>query len=146
MAGESIQNVLQVDNSSVAIIIPPEVFNNSSVLNDEEEISMVFAEYDSSVLYPLSPDSVLFANENISYANFSIGSNLLAATIVHHEDAIVEVETAVSIVFKLDSEVIIYWMSRGIPIITINFKIRIPRLSCVSSGTSLLQVCHIFLV
>lgn len=107
MAGESIQNVLQVDNGSVTIIIPPEVFNNSSVLSDEEEISMVFAEYDFSVLYPLQPDSVLFANENISYANFSIASNLLAATIVGHEDAIVELETAVSIVFKLDSEVIL---------------------------------------
>ena len=118
LAGESIQNVSQVDNSPVTIIIPSEVFN-SSVLDDEEEISMVFAEYDLSVLYPLPPDSVLFANENISYANFSIASNLLAATIVGHEDEIVDLETAVSIILKLDSEVILWWISRGTVVTTI---------------------------
>ena len=103
LAGE---NVSQVNNSSATIIIPPKVFN-SPVLDDEEEISMVFAEYDLPILYPLLPDSVLFANENTSYANFSVASNLLAATIVGHEDEIVDMETAVSIIFKLDSEVIL---------------------------------------
>ena len=68
---------------------------------------MVFAEYDLSVLYPLQPESVLFANANISYVNFSVASNLLAATIAGHEVDIVDMETAVSIIFKLDSEVIL---------------------------------------
>ena len=69
---------------------------------------MVFAEYDLSVLYPLPPDSVLFVNKNISYANFSVASNLLATRIVvGHDDEIMDIETAVSIIFKLDSEVIL---------------------------------------
>ena len=102
-ASGPITNVSQVDNSSVTIIIPPEVFN-SSVLNDEEEISMVFAEYDSSVLYPLPPDSVLFI-ENVSYANFSVASTLLTATIVGHEDEMVDLGASVTIVLKLESEV-----------------------------------------
>ena len=102
-ASDPITNISQVDNSSVTIIIPPEVFN-SSILSDEDEISMVFAEYDSSILYPLPPDSELFI-ENISYANFSVASTLLTATIVGHEDEMVDLEASVTIVLKLESEV-----------------------------------------
>ena len=105
MASDPIMNASQVVNNSVTIIIPPEVFN-SSVLNGEEEISMVFAEYDSSVLYPLPPDSVLFTDENVTYTNFSVASNLLTATIVGYEDDTVELETNVTIVLNLYSEVI----------------------------------------
>ena len=102
--GPSINNASQVDNSSVTITLPPELFN-SSVLRDEEEISMVFAEYDSSVLYPLPPNSALFTDENETYANFSVASTLLTATIVGHEDDMVELETSVTIILKLESEV-----------------------------------------
>ena len=101
---EMVQNISDVDNSSVTIIVPPEVFN-SSVLDGEEEISMVFAEYDSSVLYPLPPDSVLFTEENVTYTNFSVASTLLTATIVGHEDEIVDLAIDVTIVLKLDSKV-----------------------------------------
>ena len=104
IAGEVPQNVSQVDNSSVTIILPPEVFN-SSVLSDEEEISMVFAEYDSSVLYPLPPNSELFTDENVTYTNFSVASTLLTATIVGHESDIVDLPVEVTLVLKLDSKV-----------------------------------------
>ena len=104
VAGPSINNVSEVDNSSVTIILPPELFN-SSVLRDEEEISMVFAEYDSSVLYPLPPNSALFTDENETYANFSVASTLLTATIVGYEDNMVELETNITIILKLESEV-----------------------------------------
>ena len=98
-----IRNISDVDNSSVTIIIPPEVFN-SSVLNGEEEIAVVFAEYDSSVLYPLPPDSVLFTDENVTYTNFSVASTLLTATIVGYEN-IDNLDVDVTIVLKLDSKV-----------------------------------------
>ena len=68
---------------------------------------MVFAEYDSSVLYPLPPNSVLFTDENVTYTNFSVASTLLTATIVGHEDEIVDLEANVTIVLKLESEVLI---------------------------------------
>ena len=103
VAGDRIQSVSQVSNDSVSIVIPPEVFN-SSVLRDEEEIAMVFAEYDSSILYPLPPNSALFTNENVTYSNFSVASTLLTATIVGHE--IVDLEINVTFVLKLDSEVL----------------------------------------
>ena len=99
-----ISNISQVDNSSVTIMIPPEVFN-SSVLEGEEEIAMVFAEYDSSVLYPLPQDSELFTDENVTYTNFSVASTLLTATIVGYEDTMVDLTTNVTIVLKLESEV-----------------------------------------
>ena len=104
-ADNPIKNISKINNSSVTIIVPPEVFN-SSVLDGEEEISMVFAEYDSSVLYPLPPDSVLFTEENVTYTNFSVASTLLTATIVGHEDEIVNLSTNVTIILKLESEVI----------------------------------------
>ena len=104
-ADDPIKNISKINNSSVTIIVPPEVFN-SSVLDGEEEISMVFAEYDSSVLYPLPPDSVLFTEENVTYTNFSVASTLLTATIVGHEDEIVNLSTNVTIILKLESEVI----------------------------------------
>ena len=104
VAGPPINNISLVDNSSVTIILPPEVFN-SSVLSDEEEISMVFAEYDSSVLYPLPPNSELFTDENVTYTNFSVASTLLTATIVGYEDKMVELDTNITIILKLDSEV-----------------------------------------
>ena len=88
-------------------MIPPEVFN-SSVLNGEEEISMVFAEYDSSVLYPLPFNSTLFTDENVTYTNFSVASNLLTATIVGYEDQMADLEANVTIVLKLESGVIIH--------------------------------------
>lgn len=75
------------------------------MLHDEEVISMVFAEYDSSVLYPLPPDSVLFTDENVTYTNFSIASTLLTATIIGHEDDIVNLGVDVTVVLKLDSKV-----------------------------------------
>ena len=103
-ATDQILNGSQVDNSSVTIILPPEVFN-SSVLSDEEEISMVFAEYDSSVLYPLPPNSELFTDDNVDYMNFSIASALLTATIVGHETDIVNLEMNVTFILKLNSEV-----------------------------------------
>ena len=103
-ASGPVSNISQVDNSSVTIIIPPQVFN-SSVLEDEEEVSMVFAEYDLSVLYPLPPDSVLFTDKNISYANFSVASTLLTATIVGYEDEMVDLGASVTTVLKLESEV-----------------------------------------
>ena len=106
-ADGQINNISQINNSSVSIIIPPEVFN-SSVLDGEDEVSMVFAEYDSSVLYPLPPDSVLFTDENVTYTNFSVASTLLTATIVGHEDEIVNMETNITIILKLESEVILY--------------------------------------
>ena len=102
VVGDPIQSISQVDNRSVSIIIPPEVFN-SSVLRDEEEIAMVFAEYDSSVLYPLPSNSALFTDENVTYTNFSVASTLLTATIVGYE--IIDLEVNVSYVLKLDSEV-----------------------------------------
>ena len=101
--GDPIQSISQVDNRSVSIIIPPEVFN-SSVLRDEEEIAMVFAEYDSSVLYPLPSNSALFTDENVTYTNFSVSSTLLTATIVGYE--IIDLEVNVSYILKLDSEVL----------------------------------------
>ena len=101
VVGDPIQSISEVGNNSVSIIIPPEVFN-SSVLRDEEEIAMVFAEYDSSVLYPLPSNSALFTDENVTYTNFSVASNLLTATIMGHEI----VEMNVTYVLKLDSEVI----------------------------------------
>ena len=103
VVGDPIQSISQVDNTSISIIIPPEVFN-SSVLRDEEEIAMVFAEYDSSVLYPLPSNSALFTDENVTYTNFSIASTLLTATIVGYE--IIDLEVNVSYVLKLDSEVL----------------------------------------
>ena len=80
--------------------------SNNSALRDEEEISMVFAEYDSSVLYPLPPNSVLFTDENVTYTNFSVASTLLTATIVGHEDEIFDLEAEVTIVLKLESKVL----------------------------------------
>lgn len=68
---------------------------------------MVFAEYDSSTLYPLPPDSVLFTDENVTYSNFSVASTLLTATIVGHEDDIVDLDVDVTVVLKLDSKVTI---------------------------------------
>ena len=105
VAEETIQNISQVDNTSVSIIIPPEVFN-SSVLRDEKEIAMVFAEYDSSVLYPLPSNSALFTDENVTYTNFSVASTLLTATIVGHEDEIVDLDVDITIVLKLESKVL----------------------------------------
>lgn len=105
VAEGTIQNISQVDNSSVSIIIPPEVFN-SSVLRDEEEIAMVFAEYDSSVLYPLPSNSALFTEENVTYTNFSVASILLTATIVGHENDIVDLDTDITLVLKLESKVL----------------------------------------
>ena len=102
---EIVRNVSQVDNSSVSIIIPPEVFN-SSILRDEEEIAMVFAEYDSSVLYPLPSNSTLFTDENVTYTNFSVASTLLTATIVGHENDIVDLDTDITLVLKLESKVL----------------------------------------
>ena len=67
---------------------------------------MVFAEYDSSVLYPLPPNSVLFTDENVTYTNFSVASTLLTATIVGHEDEIFDLEAEVTIVLKLESKVL----------------------------------------
>ena len=67
---------------------------------------MVFAEYDSSVLYPLPPNSALFTDENVTYTNYSVASTLLTATIVGHEDEIVDLETEVTIVLKLESKVL----------------------------------------
>ena len=99
-----IRNVSNVDNSSVSIIIPPEVFNNSK-FRDEEEIAMVFAEYDSSTLYPLPSNSVLFTDENVTYTNFSVASTLLTATIVGHEDDIVDLDVDITLVLKLESQV-----------------------------------------
>ena len=81
---------------------------NSSVLSDEEEIAMVFAEYDSSVLYPLPSNSVLFTDENVTYTNFSVASTLLTATIVGHEDDIVDLDVDVTLVLKLESKVLMY--------------------------------------
>ena len=104
VAEEPIQNISQVDNSSVTIMIPPEVFN-SSVLEGEEELAMVFAEYDSSVLYPLPQDSELFTDENVTYTNFSVASTLITATIVGHEDDIVNLPVDITMVLKLDSKV-----------------------------------------
>ena len=103
VVGDPIQSISQLDNRSVSIILPPEVFN-SSVLRDEEEIAMVFAEYDSSVLYPLPSNSALFTDENVTYTNFSVASTLLTATIVGYE--IIDLEVNVSYVLKLDSEVL----------------------------------------
>ena len=108
VAGEIIQNVSQVDKSSSSIIIPPEVFNNS-VLRDEEEIAMVFAEYDSSILYPLPSNSTLFTDKNVTYTNFSVASNLLTATIVGHENDIVYLDTDVTLVLKLKFKVLIQY-------------------------------------
>ena len=105
VAEEAIQNISQVDNTSVSIMIPPEVFN-SSVLRDEEEIAMVFAEYDSSVLYPLPSNSNLFTDENVTYTNFSVASTLLTATIVGHENDIVDLDTDITLVLKLESKVL----------------------------------------
>ena len=106
VAGESPQSISQVDHSSVTIILPPEVFN-SSVLRDEGEIAMVFAEYDSSVLYPLPPNSALFTEGNVTdvYANFSVASTLLTATMVGHETDIVDLPVDVTLVLKLESKV-----------------------------------------
>ena len=67
---------------------------------------MVFAEYDSSVLYPLPTNSVLFTDENVTYTNFSVASTLLTATIVGYEDEIVDLEVNVTIILKLESEVV----------------------------------------
>ena len=103
VVGDPIQSISQLDNRSVSIILPPEVFN-SSVLRDEEEIAMVFAQYDSSVLYPLPSNSALFTDENVTYTNFSVASTLLTATIVGYE--IIDLEVNVSYVLKLDSEVL----------------------------------------
>jgi hypothetical protein len=103
VVGDPIQSISQVSNNSVSITIPPEVFN-SSVLRDEEEIAMVFAEYDSSILYPLPSNSTLFTDENVTYTNFSVASTLLTATIVGHE--IIDLEINVSYVLKIDSEVL----------------------------------------
>ena len=105
VAKETIQNISQIDNTSISIIIPPEVFN-SSVLRDEEEIAMVFAQYDSSVLYPLPSNSALFTDENVTYTNFSVASTLLTATIVGHEDDIVDLDADITIVLKLESKVL----------------------------------------
>ena len=105
VAEETIQNISQIDNTSISIIIPPEVFN-SSVLRDEEEIAMVFAQYDSSVLYPLPSNSALFTDENVTYTNFSVASTLLTATIVGHEDDIVDLDADITIVLKLESKVL----------------------------------------
>ena len=105
VANRTIQNVFQVDNTFVSIIIPPEVFN-SSVLRDEEEIAMVFAEYDSSILYPLPSNSILFTDENVTYTNFSVASTLLTATIVGHENDIVDLENDITLVLKLESKVL----------------------------------------
>ncbi len=101
VAEEIIQNISQIDNSSISITIPPEVFN-SSVLHYEEEIAIVFAEYDSSALYPLPPNSALIADEN---ASFSVASTLLTATIVGHENDIVDLDTDITLVLKLESKV-----------------------------------------
>ena len=105
-ARDQVLNISQFDNSSVTIILPPELFN-SSVLRDEEEISMVFAEYDSSVLYPLPPNSALFTEGNVTdtYANFSVASTLVTATITGYENDIVDLETNVTFILKLNSEV-----------------------------------------
>ena len=81
---------------------------NSSVLSDEEEIAMVFAEYDSSTLYPLPSNSALFADENVTYTNFSVASTLLTATIVGHEDDIVDLDVDITLVLKLESKVLMY--------------------------------------
>ncbi len=105
VAEETIQNISQVDNTSVSITIPSEVFN-SSVLRDEEEIAMVFAEYDSSILYPLPSNSTLFTDESVTYTNFSVASTLLTATIVGHEDDIVDLDADITIVLKLESKVL----------------------------------------
>ena len=102
-AGDSSQSISSIaGNNSVGIIIPPDLFN-ISILCDKEEIAMVFAEYDSSVLYPLPSKSTLFADENVTYTNFSIASNLLTATIVGQE--ITDLEINVTYMLKLDSEV-----------------------------------------
>jgi hypothetical protein len=103
---EVVRNVSQVNNRSISITIPPEVFN-SSVLRDEEEIAMVFAEYDSSILYPLPSNSTLFTDENVTYTNFSVASTLLTATIVGHEDDIVDLDVDITLVLKLESKVVI---------------------------------------
>ena len=78
---------------------------NSSVLEGEKEIAMVFAEYDSSVLYPLPQNSELFADENVTYTNFSVSSNLVTASIVGHEDDVIDLQAYVSIFFTLNPEV-----------------------------------------
>ena len=82
------------------------MFNNS-VLSDEEEIAMVFAEYDLSVLFPLPPNSSLFTEDNIIYTNFSVASTLLTATTVGHENDIVHLDTDVTLVLKLNFKVLI---------------------------------------
>lgn len=68
---------------------------------------MVFAEYDSSVLYPLPTDSVLFTNENVTYTNFSVASTLLTATIIGYEGEMVDLGASVTVVLKLEIEVIL---------------------------------------
>ena len=105
IAEDTIQNISQVDNTFVSIIISPKVFN-IPVLHDEEEIAMVFAEYDCSVLYPLPSNSTLFTDENVTYTNFSVASTLLTATIVGHENDIVNLDTDITLVLKLESKVL----------------------------------------
>ena len=141
IAGGRIQSVSQVDNSSVSIIIPPEVFN-SSVLSDEEEIAMVFAEYDSPILYPLPSNSVLFTDENVTYTNFSVASTLLTATIVGHEDDIVDLETNVTFILKLDSEVLKFTCTYNSAHVFL-YLCSISNLSYVFSGMRPLQVCYL---
>ena len=97
---------MEVDNSSVSIILPPYIFNQLN-WNSDDEISILFGMYDSSILFPLPEDSMLFTNPNVTYETFAVASTLVAATIVGFENQTFDMGTdfEVYIILKLHSEV-----------------------------------------
>ena len=76
----------------------------------DEELNyavILFGVYNSTTFFPLRNDSALFASENIPIESLSIGTPLLSATITGYDDKALNEDIDITIVFKLETEVLI---------------------------------------
>ena len=103
-AGEPNTEASQIESGLVSIVLPPALFNQTSLNGDE--ISILFGMYDSSILFPLPEDSMLFTNPNVTYETFAVASTLAAATIVGFANLTFN-DVEITIVLQLHSEVAI---------------------------------------
>lgn len=91
-----------VPEGQVSINLPPELFRD---LEGNDDISILFGVYQSSVLFPVSNETRYRLANITDPSHFDVASTLVSTTVVGHNVTSLQNKTKVTIVLKLQSNV-----------------------------------------
>ena len=101
-AGSVAADAMDVPEGQVSINLPPELFKD---LEGNNDISVLFGVYQSSVLFPVSNETRYRLANITDPSHFDVASTLVSTTVIGHNVTSLPNETKVTIVLKLQSNV-----------------------------------------